>query len=570
MHHVLFVKDSQKLRTWCETLIDLENTRQGTGRILRSLHLGHCVHLTSEQLYTIQKTFPNIKHLYLQNLYINTSYVGTGTNWLIWKSLTELRIDFYGILRTKPDKAFIDTVSNLPLLRRLDFGGDPCNLVDQTLALSDFELLHTRLIHLSHLELSTNLLVTSGTEVRRMTEVLPAKKIKIFRMLSKQTDHRWLYYFARKYPNLEKLTFSTFNDKVESDKQKNDIIALLRNLTRPFQHLKTLHLGSVNYPHKEYLLFWDIITCCRVSLECIHVYSCNAANDRIFSRDLRNLPKVLIEICSTKFSETIKDLSFMCDKHMNIPKSLIKQNDVFCNLVHLKIRYPLEPFKLDDLLDKKIFLQSLTLFKVVIDINPDALTSTKRHALRLFEVHYSNLTSDILRYLSTHCGNLNSLHLIKTIVNGSINSTPGCQFIDLTYTRFKSLRLLGTCFILKDNPKSEHNLNIMLVTRPVEDTPPKNLDQIEALPIVIGGLTVKAHYHWLYADGYGFLKTLPKNQHSKAEKFFMQFEKNKEKALKTIFYEDKTRKPKINWKKNYVYGYTKIKCGYIANCDIDV
>ncbi|KAL0091157.1 hypothetical protein F4703DRAFT_1837608, partial [Phycomyces blakesleeanus] len=199
---------------------------------------------------------------------------------------------------------------------------------------SDFELLHTRLIHLKDLRLSSYSLDLSESDFELMTEVLPAKKITFFSIISNNTDHRWLYYLARKYLNLEMLKFSSGNKNDESEEQRNDIISLLRSLAHPFQHLVGLDVGDPNYPFKEFLLFWELVVFLKITLRHLGVYACEVLSDRMTSEVLQDLTKVAMKMCSSRFSETINELTFSCQKPMEIPTDLIKRTDVFRNLVN--------------------------------------------------------------------------------------------------------------------------------------------------------------------------------------------------------------------------------------------
>ncbi|KAL0081045.1 hypothetical protein J3Q64DRAFT_1701562 [Phycomyces blakesleeanus] len=581
MHYDLTLGSIGAIYNSWEELVDSESIKQYTGTLLRSLTLSDCRNLSVQQLGTLQRTFPNVKSVWIQKLCCSSNLFERETDWLLWRSLTELRVDIllYRTIHVEVDNPFLGIICNLSMLTRLQLINsvhyESC--INQIFRLSEFELIHTRLVHLTHLELSSRLLSISGTEIQRMGEVSPANKIKLFRMISSKTDHQWLYYFAKKYPNLESFNFSTISDELESEKQRNNIISLLQSLTHPFQHLKALYLGDKNYLPKEYLLYYDMINCFKPPLERIYIYIFQRNLFGNLSKPLSALNKLFRYMCSSRLSGSLKDLCVLCPEVLIITTLLIKRKDTFYNLVHLKLSCPFQPFNLDDLLDKRNFLKTLDLRFAKIEINPKALKRTKRRSLQSFTATRSEITSDVLRYLSFQCRDLNTLYLHRTKVFGKFNSTQGCHFIDMSYTRFNLLRFVSVPFIIKDNPINGHNINITLITRPVDDIPPKNDDSVETLPISFESSSFKVHYDWLYSLN-SSMRPLPKAASKNAEEFFMNFEDNKELFLNTYVPNPRTEKINLNkwkydpkchnktdWKLKFIYGYTRIKCGYVAN-----
>ncbi|KAI9028177.1 hypothetical protein CLU79DRAFT_885063 [Phycomyces nitens] len=213
--------------------------------------------------------------------------------------------------------------------------------------------------------------------------------------------------------------------------------------------------------------------------------------------------------------------------------------------------------ELDTFLSWAPRLKALSLYNSDIKIR-DELYTSKRFGLQSLELCRAEITSDVLRFLSFHCRDLSTLFLYRLFVYGN-STTPGCQFIDMTYSRLERFYIDRTEFIIQEN-ECPDNINIALITRPVEDIPPKQDYDPNVLPTVIGTPT-KAHYDWFCTPGPQEMHPISKAQGSRIMKFFSNYEENKRITLEEAHI--KTRNPRRCWKDRCIFGYTKIKLGYV-------
>ncbi|KAL0088004.1 hypothetical protein F4703DRAFT_1843627 [Phycomyces blakesleeanus] len=571
MHSDLIICNKYQLQELCKIPKENETPKQDTSHLLRSLTLGKNLFVFDKLLYTLQFKFQNIKYLYIEKYGLPPIYFGVTADWHLWKLLRELNIDLDDE-RIPAENPYLEIILRLPLLRRLKIARSPTHSKQLTFTLNDLETIHTHLLHLNDLELSSDLLPLSETDLIRLTKVLPAKKMTVFGKYTRSTDHRWLCYFVRKYPNIRTLNFSISHYEPELKRQEGDMVSFFTQIPHPFQHLRTLNIGINDFQRREYLLLWDIIATCQISLKNISIMSCKLNKDSYFSYSSEEFGSLNLDIMKLfwrQFSKTLESFSIDYDYRDVIPIDIMEIAGTTCNLVHLKLDTALVSFKLDLFLGKTPSLKSLDLGKSHVEIDSITFSNPKRHALQSLKIFRSQIVSDVLRYLSFHCRELNVLDLVNTKVFGSISSTTGCNFIDMTYTRFKSLLIQNTEFIIKENEVCNENIDITVITHPVNDMPPKDDNEPSNSPVSIGLPHIKARYHWFYRERSCTMKAFSKSQGSSVGKFFAEFERKKENALKTNFYLDQVNKKKANWKRNCVYGYTKIKCGYVADCHIE-
>ncbi|KAI9032572.1 hypothetical protein CLU79DRAFT_841876 [Phycomyces nitens] len=345
------------------------------GHLVRYLSISHYWHKPAEEIYTLQKIFPNIKYLYFAIAPLHSNDFGSMTNWSLWGSLTELHMTINGSYKPIMEDSLVEAITCLPLLRYLDIHGQMQYSCKISFSVNSFEIIHSHLKHLEYMKLSTSFLTLSDTD---------------------------------------------------------------------FEHLTGIE------------------------------------------NSLCNLVKVNINI------PTIADI--------------------------------------DTFLRAAPRLKSLKLLQADIKVKDD-LYNSERFELQSFDLSHSTITSDVLRFLSFHCRNFDTLNMNYTSVYGSF-TTPGCQLIDMTYGRFETVSLENTSFFIKDNKKCPENRNVTLITRQVDGIPPKQEYDPNSLPVDIGETSDKDHYEWIYQyPAHDFMDEISEEQASFITKFVSNYEENKKLTL---------------------------------------
>ncbi|KAI9028104.1 hypothetical protein CLU79DRAFT_551845 [Phycomyces nitens] len=537
--------------------LDNQPDYQENGHLVRYMHIRHHMDVTDEDIYALQKMFPNIKYIRLDEMCIRHKGLGLDTDWHPWRLLRELSFSFWRIDIPAMGDKLVNFLLSLPALRRLEISILDVFIDSLYFSLNDIETIHSHLKHLEHLKLKSKLLPISDIAFAKIADVSPVTAMRRLEIKSKNTDHRWLYYFGHKYPNLRKIEFCTINVPGDLKEQRNSAMAIFFKDPLVFQHLKKLDIRYYNYVGKADRLLWEISDSKNTMIDRV-VVSFNQTGAYSLN-NLCDVPKRITYACLTKYSKSIKSFHLSCKSMYTVPIQLIEMENALCNLVDLVIKNPIS-VELDTFLFLAPRLGSLELEHADIQIK-DELYTSKRFGLQTFKVKDAKITSDVLRFLSFHCRDLKELNLIESSVYGNF-TTPGCQFIDMTYSRIKKLFIYSTEFIIKDNNECPDNVNIALITRPVEDIPPKQEYDPNVQPNIIGAPT-KAHYHWFYASEPQNMNAISKAQSSRIMKFISNYEENKRITLERAHI--KIRKPSKRWKRRCVFGYTKIKLGYVAD-----
>ncbi|KAI9032573.1 hypothetical protein CLU79DRAFT_152959 [Phycomyces nitens] len=535
------------------------------GHLVQNLCIGQYAYTTDDGLYALQNTFPNIKYLYLTTDSINWKKFGIMADWHLWRSLTELQIHTTGSYLPNKENSLVKVILGLPLLRRLEVSY--LNNYKSTLSFSvkDLETIHSHLKHLKHMKLNTILSPLCDTDFECIANASPATTIKSLSLASQETDYRWLCYFSRKYPNIHTLvSVSYIFPNIKG--QRRNTRALFQQVPVSFQHLENLNLHYLHKVDEGELFFKDKTNFHDTPLKHIRInvllpyYVYHAGN-------LCDVPKNIAEIFLEKCSNTIRSFHLNCLGMYTTPINLMEMKNSLFNLVELDIATPTSA-EIDTLLRIAPRLKSLSLGHAQIKVK-DELYNSERFGLQSIKIKASTTTSDVLRFLSFHCRDLKEVDLTESSVYGNF-TTPGCQLIDMTYSRLEKFYINTTEFIIKDNKQCPDNLDITLITRPVDDLPPKQDYDPNILPADIGRISDKNHDDWFYLPLESNLTDrISKEQASFITKFVSNYEENKkitlEKALDT-----KREEPSEAWEDCCVFGYTKLKLGYVPKyyCDI--
>ncbi|KAI9023612.1 hypothetical protein CLU79DRAFT_887078 [Phycomyces nitens] len=530
-----------------------------TRLLVRYLEIRYNTLATDEELYVLQQTFPNIKYLYFEPKSLITDNFGATADWNIWRALRELQLSLDQKHEPDIENKLVKSTLCLPLLRRLNIHNTNIRL-QLSFSLDDFETIHSHLNHLGHLKLNLDLLTLSEADIERMSKVSPATKMGSLDMATKNTDSRWLFYFARKYPNLRTLKLCTSHTPSDRNRQESTTTLLFQQVPLPFQHLTKLNVTYCRWTEKDYIPFLDITHFHNVPLKDLSV---------TINFPYRTLPenpcyvsKHITKVCLAEFSKTIESYHLRCPNTFTVPIDLAEIKDSFYNLVELKITHTTS-VEIDTLLCAAPRLRTVHLESSDIKLKGGLYTSN-RFGLQMLRLWQAELTSDVLRFLSFHCRSLDELDLQVASVYGSF-TTPGCQFINMTYTCLERLYIVDTQFVIQDNKKCPENLNIALITRPLENIPPKQDYDPNILPIVDEGSSVEIYYEWFYTNSEKEMMLISAERGSHVQNFVKNYEENKRITLQRGDLDANKQKPHVGWNNNCVFGYTEIKLGYVFN-----
>ncbi|OAD72564.1 hypothetical protein PHYBLDRAFT_65393 [Phycomyces blakesleeanus NRRL 1555(-)] len=559
------ILDKKKLEAICSTSAIKDNIYLN-GHNTRDLYLNGKIRATDSQLYALQLCFQNLRRLYIKRNCLNETDFGKQADWNLWKYLEDLCIVLDELRIEDTEKVFLDIVSCLPRLKRLDLIRHSWK-TKLAFTMKDFETLHKHLPRLEYLTLSVDLGSLSREELLQARTVDPATNLTVFKVDTKIADHRWLYYFAQKYPNIHTLRWEPYDKNGVTDDYQEETSFLLKGVRYAFQRLKTLNVHSAGSSDWLHLFFWKIL--CPSSLQ-IRNISC-----RPYLQTRK--PEILEEIirmCMDSFSRTVETLSIKGRYRFNIPHKLTELFVYSPHLVYLNIDQSDASIILDELLDRCVVLKRLRFACGWISVSPDSHNSLGRHGLRMIEIYDSTIDTDTFDYLSFHCRHLNYLSLTDIKAIGKVSPKTGSLCLNMSYSSFEILHIFGIqLYPSEDNINPNTVVNIMVFSRPIPGNKKPENDTSNAT--VFGSkqskiFTESTWFH-LYCDekdmdkGAHTTRIMRKKEVNQARKYYRHFQRNKSAAKKL----DDIRSidgqtTRYGWKKDLPRGYAVLKCGDVA------
>ncbi|KAI9014530.1 hypothetical protein CLU79DRAFT_767137 [Phycomyces nitens] len=564
---VIHTKD--ELDAICDMSSENPRIYQKNGQHVRHLFLYENSHPSDEHIHILQQHFPYLQHLHIKGERFSSTTFGTAVNWNLWSSLRELWIGMETLVPDNSERVFLDIISCLPQLRRLELARHSW-YTKMWFTLNDFETLHRKLPRLEHLALGLDMNELSTKDLVRIFNTAPVTNLTYFDIDTKIIDYRWLCYFAHKYPRLHTLQWRTDGSGMAREKYQKEAASLFKTIPEAFRYLRTIKMKSERSRDEENLSFWEILCPCNILVKSIKW------QPYIFY-DRPDIIERIIKTCMHSFSETLEILSIECLFNLDHP-FLIRNAFNYCpRLVDLNIHHCNASIELDTLLDIFPCLGKLRLFGGRISVSPEASKNISVRELRSIEIHQATVTSASLEYISSCSKRLDNLHLSSTKVTGTISQKTGRLCIDMSRTRFENLYLGHVRFSTsKDEDNEDHNLNLMILARSAVDTIRKrDSNQDPLIPGEDKPNMIK--YTWLYTsherarNQWWTSKThrLTKAQANRAHQYFCDFERERYLAIQRgPRHDDKEERTMENWTNHLYHGFTTLKCGYIEKYTI--
>ncbi|KAI9014486.1 hypothetical protein CLU79DRAFT_766954 [Phycomyces nitens] len=544
------ILDRKKLEAICGTSA-IKDSIYLNGHNTRDLYLNGKIQTTDSQLYALQLCFQNLRRLYIKRNCLDEADFGKQADWNLWQYLEDLCIVLDELRINNTEKVFLGIISCLPRLKRLDLIRHSWK-TKLGFTMEDFETLHKYLPSLEYLTLSVDLGTLSREELMQTKTIDPAHKLTVFKVDTKIADHRWLYYFAQKYPNIHTLRWEPYDKNGAKDDHLEETSNLLKSVPGAFRHLTTLNVHSAGTSDWLHLSFWKIL--CPSSLIVKNI-SCRPY---LHTRN----PEVLEDIirtCLDSFSRTVETLSIKGRHRFNIPHKITELFVYLPLLVYLNIDQPDASIVLDDLLNRCMALKRLRFSCGWISVSSDSHNVLKRHELRMIEVYDSTINTDTFDYLSFHCRNLKYLSLTEIKAIGKVSQKSGSLCLNMSYSSFEMLHIYGIqLYPSEENINPNTVVNIMVFSRPAiakEDS--KRFRE-------------STWFH-LYCDekdmdkGTHTTRIMKKKEVNQARKYYRHFQRNKNNT-KTL---DELRSidgqtTRYAWKKDLPRGYAILNCGDVA------
>ncbi|KAI9011963.1 hypothetical protein CLU79DRAFT_771396 [Phycomyces nitens] len=568
MLNEIVIYDQKQLEEICDESVTNDMMYQNNGQYMRYLYLYGEFQASDEQVHILQQNFRNIKYLYVKQGRISNLNFGATADWRLWDALVELQIVLDDVRIENAEQRFLNVISCLPCLKRLELIRHTWLLGRLRFSLEDFEILHEHLPQLKHLSLSTDLTTLSARDMKRIMKASPAKDLVFFDIDSKSTDFRWLTYFARKYPAMHTLRWATYNNDTTLDEHQDEAVALFKAIPDAFLNLRVASIRSEECPTGEHLIFWRSF--CPSNIPIKHL-TCRP----YLSQNTPEVFEEIIKTCMRSFSNTLETLSIKCRFIFNDPFMITNSFNHCPRLVYLRIGYCNTSIELDVLLELCVSLKNLRLSRGRLFVSSEAFKDVSLCSLRVIEIHRSTVSAETFDYISSRCKNLDDIQLKNTRVIGSISQKTGTLFIDMSRTRFERLCFENVWFSTSEDDENRTSiLNLMVISHPI-------IDQHTANTIIHSEKESPKNtieYTWIYSsyqkdNNNGWNSEawrLSKGQANWARKYFRNFELERDLAKAKNLFNDNIKITRKNWKDHLFHGFITLKCGYIANLAINV
>ncbi|KAI9024475.1 hypothetical protein CLU79DRAFT_834445 [Phycomyces nitens] len=585
------ISSSSGLDSICKTYEQGYKSVQRNLYHTKSLTLGEAVHVTEKQIRILQQTFPKLRYLCILNYLLDQSSFTMPTDWSSWGSLNELVFSLLDCTISRAKKIVLDIVCSLQFLSKLT--------ISLQFTIKDFEMLHSSLCQLEYLSINIVLSPLTIHDIKTVDIMVPATRLTFLKIYAQTTVHRWMCYFAAKYPNLHTLEGLVIGENDKTVEYQSEIAsASFPTIPHSFRHLKSFQATVAPRSAQTYLAIWKHFGLSNTSLG--HV-DCELTGPVMNKTNLVSIIKASVE----PFADTLETLSFEYFEYefTKNPLTAAMALGHYTCLGYLHISSKPSSVTLNHILDSCVALKALKLCARWIIIDPSAPTRSKPHGLRVLEIHYSAITAETLNFVSLHCPRLSYMWLLDTSIHGQICHKTGTLSVDMSKTSFIILRLTSIRFSISDDFDSngdgdgdgEMNFGVFALCQTTIKTPPREKKKSSKwkMPLIRQFLTPRktfdedlsdkddptknAKTDWYYAkheyrrySGWSYtMWKLTTKESEYVQDYLSSFQYNVSEKKRASGGHGNTSNTKNNWKKDLYRGCAILECLYAAECIID-
>ncbi|OAD72249.1 hypothetical protein PHYBLDRAFT_181764 [Phycomyces blakesleeanus NRRL 1555(-)] len=410
-----------------------QNKYMTYGQYVRNLFISGETPVSRGNILVLQQLFPNTRHLDIALSYPETTDISI--NWSVWKSLTELAVDFQYYIDSSVMTSCSVILSHLSYLTTLGLVfGDT-----YTSRIGDFEAIHYYLPYLKSFSIKLKSVRVIEKDIKLINEAVPANNVWKLSITMDMQDLQWLYYFAVKYPNVREMTLYVIGER-DYLKDCNLAVAKSRisSLPHVFPSLDKLTLDNsahaTLFPLAFYQCFYDKTLSIK---EFIYQFYIMPNEERIVERTTREFMRVS--------SKTIESMTLSENDYMECsnPRDLTTLFTDCPRLVCLHFDNCGSCLKFDTIADCCPSLKELKLYRGGVYIGPEAIKSFKPHGLRILNLKEASIDPDTLKYISVRCVSLSHASFHRLVVFGTISADTGNLLIDMSNARLTELLIDG-------------------------------------------------------------------------------------------------------------------------------
>ncbi|KAL0078401.1 hypothetical protein J3Q64DRAFT_1702551 [Phycomyces blakesleeanus] len=449
---IISIRNKWKLEAISGIMASDNNIYAHNSSRIEEIQLCPWLDMSSDQLGLLQHQFRNIKRFIAPHQSLNSKTFGLGEDWELWGySLTYLFISLERRESGKQTRAFVECLKYLTCLEHLEYT-ETCWAQVLNASLGDIESFHENLpSSLTYLGLDLRLCTLSLDEASRLKKFPSIPNISNVKLAIQEMDLRWLCYFARKYPNIDTMSWNSPSSMYFPDLFHDEALALFDSLPPAFSQLKTVNVDSTPGSKPSQIVFWRLLQHSNVALD---TFNYCLVNDL----ESQGLLETNISEIICFHANTLKKVTFgtdiLIDNPYTIPTALGKLNCV----VDLTINGISNPISIAMIMDNCIVLKRLVLTAKKIRAPP--ISTSTPHGLCLLKISCAILETDFFTYISYRCRQLRWMCLDRTKIIDSVLPEVGLK-IKMPYSHLAFLQLNQVRFMEVSN---KSNIPLGLIT----------------------------------------------------------------------------------------------------------
>ncbi|KAL0078262.1 hypothetical protein F4703DRAFT_1879525 [Phycomyces blakesleeanus] len=393
-------------------------------------------HDPKKYIPVLQQNFSRIRYLLYNENNERSHIVSETIDWSLWKSLTHLEI------RLKSGLFLFEEI-----FKRLSIFPGLISFVIRPVASYEncgplflwtcFELLHQSLPKLEHLELYYALAPVPEYDFEVMKNVIQASNMTKISFNMNYLDTFWIFYFARKYPNLlyfydikncpDQASKDIFYDK----QQYQDQLKLLSTVDEFFPLLKKAKTDYTTFNGWPFSIFYQTLHHFGSKLEHIEHTTSRRAYELSYSDD-----------CIKPITNRLKYMTISGD-HFPRVRRYQSLSSFYPRLGYLCIKDAFVDF--ENIFENCHVLRSLRLYKCRVwsftneDYTYTPYSQDPPHPLQNLEIISTEVTPNLVKYISFRCQQLKFLFLTNFLYDYRPGKNIAHNMFEMPFTQLETL-----------------------------------------------------------------------------------------------------------------------------------
>ncbi|KAL0075539.1 hypothetical protein J3Q64DRAFT_1878228 [Phycomyces blakesleeanus] len=396
---------------------------------VKSIIINGDVILPENVFLSLQDNFQSVVYLQITSSTFQNYCTYPYHNWKKWKSLTILYLhvlsDIFGIEDIVPVLSYLPNIAELNL-------GNSHDLSQYSMRWTHLDLLQEQLPKLDTLILYLDLEPIDTTDFETISSGPVHPRLISFSYYGKPFSMTWLYYWAKRYPQLCELYSICRPVEIPKVETTISVLQAMLKLKDPLNHLETAFFrsnprGGIIDPSFLQILF----------LNTNHLMDVNCL---VSTRDEDSSNTTSVLKALMRSYKSLLRLTLEIKEYSSYPTSIINSFKICPSLVVLDIKSRGTVFKLDQILNYFPVLVTMKLNIKKLCLSQSANKLPPSHSLRNFEIQNADFDFSLFSYLSRRCYFIDTFFMSQVLITESPYLWHGYIFIDMPFSSFTSIK----------------------------------------------------------------------------------------------------------------------------------